>query len=351
MSGSTSQLYSVGGHSSPAIDAQPSHSISAQPSHAVTTTPSTFLNDVLKGLSSPQKSLSSKYFYDETGDRLFQRIMECDDYYLTRCEMEIFREHSAELAQPLNIHSGAFDLIELGAGDGTKTRHLLDYLHHQVADFRYLPVDISGHILDVLSQNLATTLPGVDVEPQQGDYFDALASICQTSERRKVLLFLGSNIGNMTVEECSTFCQRLASMMSPGDMLITGFDLKKDPRTVLRAYDDSDGITREFNLNLLRRINEELQADFDLTGFEHYQTYDPGSGACRSYLISQREQTVTIGGQRILFLRHEPLFMEVSRKFSRRDIGDLATESGFSQVAEVCDRKGWFMNAIWKRNA
>ena len=343
MPGSTPQLHSVDVHSSLSHDTR-----SSRPE---TTKEPTFLCDVLKGLKSPQKSLSSKYFYDETGDRLFQRIMECDDYYLTRCEMEIFRDHSADLAQPLNIHGGAFDLIELGAGDGTKTRHLLDYLHRQVADFRYLPVDISGHILDVLTQNLAATLSDITVMPHQGDYFDALERICQTSDRRKVLLFLGSNIGNMTVEECSTFCQRLASMMSPGDMLITGFDLKKDPRTVLRAYDDSDGITREFNLNLLRRINEELHADFDLTGFEHYQTYDPGSGACRSYLISQREQTVTIGGQRILFLRHEPLFMEVSRKFSRRDIGDLATESGFSQVAEVCDRKGWFMNAIWKRKA
>jgi len=343
MPGSTPQLHSVDVHSSLSHDTR-----SSRPE---TTKEPTFLCDVLKGLKSPQKSLSSKYFYDETGDRLFQRIMECDDYYLTRCEMEIFRDHSADLAQPLNIHSGAFDLIELGAGDGTKTRHLLDYLHRQVADFRYLPVDISGHILDVLTQNLAATLSDITVMPHQGDYFDALERICQTSDRRKVLLFLGSNIGNMTVEECSTFCQRLASMMSPGDMLITGFDLKKDPRTVLRAYDDSDGITREFNLNLLRRINEELHADFDLTGFEHYQTYDPGSGACRSYLISQREQTVTIGGQRILFLRHEPLFMEVSRKFSRRDIAELATESGFSQVAEVCDRKGWFMNAIWKRKA
>ena len=343
MPGSTPQLHSVDVHSSLSHDTR-----SSRPE---TTKEPTFLCDVLKGLKSPQKSLSSKYFYDETGDRLFQRIMECDDYYLTRCEMEIFRDHSADLAQPLNIHSGAFDLIELGAGDGTKTRHLLDYLHRQVADFRYLPVDISGHILDVLTQNLAATLSDITVMPHQGDYFDALERICQTSDRRKVLLFLGSNIGNMTVEECSTFCQRLASMMSLGDMLITGFDLKKDPRTVLRAYDDSDGITREFNLNLLRRINEELHADFDLTGFEHYQTYDPGSGACRSYLISQREQTVTIGGQRILFLRHEPLFMEVSRKFSRRDIGDLAIESGFSQVEEVCDRKGWFMNAIWKRNA
>jgi len=343
MPGSTPQLHSVDVHSSLSHDTR-----SSRPE---TTKEPTFLCDVLKGLKSPQKSLSSKYFYDETGDRLFQRIMECDDYYLTRCEMEIFRDHSADLAQPLNIHSGAFDLIELGAGDGTKTRHLLDYLHRQVADFRYLPVDISGHILDVLTQNLAATLSDITVMPHQGDYFDALERICQTSDRRKVLLFLGSNIGNMTVEECSTFCQRLASMMSPGDMLITGFDLKKDPRTVLRAYDDSDGITREFNLNLLRRINEELHADFDLTGFEHYQTYDPGSGACRSYLISRREQTVTIGGQRILFLRHEPLFMEVSRKFSRRDIGDLAIESGFSQVEEVCDRKGWFMNAIWKRNA
>ena len=320
------------------------------PLTADTDLPSSFLDDVISGLTSPQKSLSSKYFYDETGDRLFQRIMECEDYYLTRCEMEIFRDFTADLAVPLNIHQSAFDLIELGAGDGTKTRHLLDYLERQRADFRYLPVDISGHILEVLAQNLENTLPSVNVVPTQGDYFDALQRICETSERRKILLFLGSNIGNMTVEDCSTFCQRLSSMMNPGDMLVTGFDLKKDPKTVLRAYDDHEGLTREFNLNLLRRINEELNADFDLSCFEHYQTYDPGSGACRSYLISQCEQTVTIAGERILFRRHEPLFMEVSRKFSHADIEALAGESGFSQISEVCDRKGWFMNAVWLKN-
>jgi len=264
--------------------------------------------------------------------------------------MEIFRDFTADLARPLNIHQGAFDLIELGAGDGTKTRHLLEFLNKRAADFRYLPVDISGHILDVLTQNLSVTLPDVEVYPCEGDYFDALQRICRISERRKVLLFLGSNIGNMSIEDCSTFCCRLASMLDPGDLLVTGFDLKKDPRTVLRAYDDSDGITREFNLNLLRRINEELQADFDLSAFEHFQTYDPGSGACRSYLISQQEQTVTIAGERILFRRHEPLFMEVSRKFSHSDIDALARENGFTQISEVCDSKGWFMNAVWERN-
>lgn len=309
-----------------------------------------FLNDVLSGLTQPQKKLSSKYFYDETGDSLFQQIMRCEDYYLTRCEMEVFRESAADLLSALDIHQQEFDLIELGAGDGVKTRHMLRYLSEEGADFRYLPVDISAHILEVLCEGIQQNLTGVKIRPFEGDYFDALSRIDDFSQRRKVLLFLGSNIGNMPVEDCQTFCIKLAEHMNTGDVLITGFDLKKDPRTILRAYDDSDGLTRDFNLNLLRRINNELGADFDLNGFEHYQTYNPLNGACQSFLISQREQNIRIAGQVISFEQHEPVFMEVSRKFSLSDIDDLATTTGFTPVKHCSDSKGWFVNAVWTKN-
>jgi len=308
-----------------------------------------FLEDVWQGLAQPQKALSSKYFYDTAGDHLFQRIMHCDDYYLTRCEMEVFREKARDLIAALSVHDTAFDLVELGAGDGIKTRHLLRYLADEQSDFRYLPVDISGHILDVLCTGLQQNLAEVDVLPFQGDYFDALGEITRVSERRKVILFLGSNIGNMTVEDCHTFCQRLHDHMQPGDLLITGFDLKKNPRTILKAYDDSEGLTRAFNLNLLRRINDELNADFVLDNFEHYQTYNPVSGACQSYLISQKDHTVTVAGRRISFTEHEPIFMEVSRKFSPSDIDELAEASGFLSLHHCTDSKGWFANAVWMK--
>ena len=309
----------------------------------------TFLNDVLRGLAQPQKALSSKYFYDETGDHLFQRIMRCDDYYLTRCEMEVFREKANELVSELNIDGAEFDLVELGAGDGIKTRHLLRYLSEANADFRYLPVDISGHILDVLCAGIQQNISGIDIHPFEGDYFAALGEIDRFSQRRKIVLFLGSNIGNMPVEDCHTFCLRLGEHMHPGDLLITGFDLKKDPRTILKAYDDSEGLTRDFNLNLLHRINHELGADFKLDSFEHYQTYNPVSGACQSYLISQKSQTVTIAGHRVAFEKHEPIFMEVSRKFSLAEVDNLAVTTGFSPLKHCMDSKGWFVNAVWMK--
>ena len=154
----------------------------------------------------------------------------------------------------------------------------------------------------------------------------------------------------MPIEDCHTFCLRLGEHMHPGDLLITGFDLKKDPRTILKAYDDSDGLTREFNLNLLRRINGELGADLRLENFEHFQTYNPVSGACQSYLISQKNQTVSIAGRSISFEKHEPVFMEVSRKFSLTEVDDLAVTTGFSPVKHCLDSKGWFVNAVWMKN-
>lgn len=307
-----------------------------------------FLNDVVVGLSKKQKELSSKYFYDAEGDLLFQQIMASEDYYLTRCEEDIFRNKTSELTQEITKPGTPFDLIELGAGDGSKTIYLLKDLIDQGVDFDFFPIDISKNILDILSQNLQSSLPELSTYPTEGDYFEALREIVTVSHKRKVVLFLGSNIGNMSSVESLEFCRHLSNSLAPGDLVIMGFDLKKNPATILRAYTDSEGITSKFNLNLLNRINRELGGDFNLDQFEHYQSYDPVLGACKSYLVSLSDQKVTIGDQVFSFKENEPVYMEVSLKFSPEEIEELADRSGFRVLANCYDSKKWFVDAIWE---
>ncbi len=309
---------------------------------------SQFYEDVIKGLKAEKKHLSSKYFYDEQGDILFQKIMNCEDYYLTRAEMSIFQKDASKLADGIKANKSAFDLIELGAGDATKTVHLLKHLNEQNVDFQYLPIDISSYILEVLENNLLQTIPNLTVLPIQGDYFEALQRASEISSNRKVLLFLGSNIGNMSPEDSIAFCKKLSQKLNCGDRLIIGFDLKKNPSTVLKAYNDSEGFTSQFNLNLLTRINRELEGNFNIENFEHYQTYDPETGACKSYLVSLKNQMVTIGSEIISFTKNETIFMEVSQKYSLNEIEEIAFKSGFKPISNCFDENQDFVDAIWE---
>jgi len=306
-----------------------------------------FLEDVLAGLRQHPKHLQSKYFYDQKGDRLFQEIMALPEYYLTRCEMDIFENKTAELASGIRSDQTPFDLIELGAGDASKSMHLIRYLKEQGTDFRYMPIDISGNILSVLEQKLQDSIPNLDIQSLEGEYFDMLYKASLLSSRRKVILFLGSNIGNMELEEAYRFCFELRKNLNKGDVVLIGFDLKKEPNTILNAYNDTKGVTASFNLNLLERINKELEADFIITQFEHYETYDPLTGACRSYLISLQEQQVKIGEHVFHFAANEPVYMEVSQKFSIEDTEKMAAQSGFQPHGRIMDNREWFVDVFW----
>jgi L-histidine N-alpha-methyltransferase len=309
-----------------------------------------FLNDVLTGLQSDPKHLSSKYFYDKTGDELFQKIMAMPEYYLTRCELDIFKNKTSELAEAIRSDEQPFDLIELGAGDAMKSTYLLKYLSEKRADFTYMPIDISGNILSVLENNLKDKLPEINIKTLEGEYFQMLKKAMKLSSRRKVILFLGGNIGNMTSKEAEKFCTSLHQLLNSEDIVLIGFDLKKNPFTVLNAYSDKSGITAEFNLNLLTRINRELGGNFDIEQFEHYESYDPITGACRSFLISLKNQQVKIEEETIDFAENEVIDMEVSQKFSKSDIEYLAEKSGFSISRNISDSKEWFIDSIWKVN-
>jgi dimethylhistidine N-methyltransferase len=311
-----------------------------------------FYKEIMEGLRSEQKYLPSKYFYDEAGDRLFQDIMKCDEYYLFDCEHEIFSTRPAELSAAISRYDDCFDLIELGPGDCTKSGYLLKHLVTQGVAFNYLPVDISTHIIEYLKVELGKRVPGLQMTGLNGDYGDMLGRATAISGNRKVVLFLGSNLGNMLPVQALSFSRKLRSYLQPGDMAVIGLDLKKDPRTILAAYNDKKGITREFNLNLLTRINRELNANFNRANFEHYPTYDPATGSCKSYLVSLTDQVVYISGtngaEMINFKKGETIFMEVSQKYTTHEIAEMAQQAGFKATGHFQDSKGWFVNALWE---
>ena len=309
----------------------------------------TFYNEVINGLRAEHKYLSSKYFYDETGDKLFQQIMACPEYYPTRCEMEIMQHQSGEMARLFTEDSSDFDLVELGPGDATKSWFLLRQLQKDQASFTYYPIDISSNVISWLENRLPVTLPEIRLQGLNGEYMEKLKQVNTFSSKRKIVLFMGANIGNMTVQQATLFCRQLHDQLRPGDLLLIGFDLKKHPKIILDAYNDRQGITRAFNLNLLTRMNRELDADFNIERFEHYPVYDPGTGACRSYLISLVEQDVHIGDKIISFEENEAINMEISQKYSLGETESMAAQSGFEPVHTFFDGKRWFADTLWRR--
>jgi dimethylhistidine N-methyltransferase len=311
---------------------------------------SQFASDVLEGLTSEPKHLSSKYFYDDEGSRLFQEIMKLPEYYLTGCELEIFEQQREDILRAFANGSNRFDLIELGAGDGTKTAVLVSHFLERGADLTYSPIDISLQALDDLTARFSAEFPALKMSAKQGDYFQILKSLKNGGGRRKVLLFLGSNIGNFTHEQSVEFFRSLRAVMDDDDLLFIGFDLLKDPHVIVRAYDDERGVTAEFNLNLLRRINRELGADFDLGKWSHYAIYRPVQCAARSFLISRENQTVHIEAlnRSFEFGQWEAVFMEVSQKYSLSMIEDLARESGFAVKQNFFDTRNYYCDSLWK---
>ena len=304
-----------------------------------------FEKDVDFGLSSENKTLPSKYFYDKKGDELFSQIMNLPEYYLTRAEDEIFEEQTQKIISSLGLQKHTkFELIELGAGDGTKTKKLLRSLLQNNFQFDYLPIDISQNALDQLEASLLKELPLLKVKKQQGDYFEILETL-KDSHHPKVILFLGSNLGNMTDEEAGGFIYQLGANLKVNDKLFLGVDLIKSKDVVLPAYNDQSGITREFNLNLLHRINTELNGDFHLPSFDHTE------GIARSSLTSKQDQIVQIGkkGKSYHFKKGEKINTEISRKYNDEIINSILKNTDFKIERKLMDSKKYFADYIIKR--
>ena len=318
---------------------------------ANTTEQEEFTNDILEGLKSDPKTLPSKYFYDKRGDKLFQQIMQLDEYYLTNAEYQILEQNAAELLQHFTSENATFNLIELGAGDGYKTKVLLRHFLQQKTAFTYVPIDISENAINTLSGNISKELPDLTIKPLVMDFFQGLDFLGKQKTERKVVLFLGSSIGNFPHEDAQQLLAELHKRLSPGDLLLTGFDLRKDPEKILAAYNDSDGVTREFNLNLLDRINHESGADFNRESFIHYPIYDPLAGEARSYLISTKKQEVYFPQQETIIHLDawEAIHTEVSRKYSIKQTDKIAREAGFVPLKHFTDPGNLFLDALWQK--
>ncbi|MFO7720538.1 MAG: L-histidine N(alpha)-methyltransferase [Gillisia sp.] len=311
---------------------------------------SAFEEDVYKGLTSNPRYLLSKYIYDKKGDKLFQDIMNLPEYYLTNCEFEILRKHTAEIAEKFTGHQG-FDLIELGAGDGKKTKLLLQYLVDQNLDFNYLPVDISLNVLEELEKSLKSEIPKVPIKIQQGTYFETLEKLSMFNTRKKVILVLGSNIGNLLHENAIDFLKHIQEAMSTEDMLFIGFDQKKHPQKILDAYNDASGVTEAFNKNLLVRINAELGGDFNPDQFLHWETYNPETGTAKSFLVSKIDQDVHIKGLdlKIHFDPWQTIHTEISQKYDDAVVEWLAEKAGLSVTDYFMDENNYYKNYIFRK--
>ena len=309
---------------------------------------SRFALDVLYGLSSSPKRLPSKYLYDDRGSALFAKITSLPDYYPTGCEKEILENHATDLARIMS--AAPFDLVELGSGDGHKTQVLLQAFQAAGCDFRYVPIDISEAAVRGLIDTLSSRHPRLEVEGLVSEYFTGIEWLGRLQDRPTLVLFAGSNIGNFSRPEANVFLRTLWNGMNEGDRLLVGFDLKKDIEVMLRAYNDPQGVTREFNLNLLDRINRELGGDFDPDKFRFYSTYEVAEGSMNSYLVSLDRQNVFVEtiGQVFQFEAWEPLQTEYSYKYLESDIDMMARVTGFEITDRFYDSRRFFTNSLWR---
>lgn len=306
-----------------------------------------FENEVNKGLSSSPKYLPTKYFYDAKGSALFQEIMHLAEYYLPACEREIINQSSAKLGAEISEYCSQVDIVELGAGDGVKTVELIKAFKPLFQHIDYYPLDISKAILEENKKNVLAEIPDLSIQALAGNYFETLAKL-PSSDQKRLILFMGANIGNYIPEKAIKFIEFLKENSRESDLLLIAFDLKKDPDKVLNAYNDPKGITASFNLNLLTRINRELAGNFKVDQFKHFPSYDPISGVCKSHLVSLKEQTVSIGSKNYSFKAFEAIQTEVSIKYDLSEIKDLAKKTGIKLINHYPDAKNYYTLALFQ---
>ena len=308
-----------------------------------------FAKDIFLGFMRTQKILRSKYMYDTIGSRIYEEIMELDEYYLVKAEYNSLENSKQQLAELFSTKK--VNLIELGAGNGYKTKILLKSMMEKNIDLRYTPVDISEGAMSELIDSLNTEFPTLKAEGLVADYFDALEYLegHREPDVHNVVLFLGSNIGNFDFDDAVDFIFSLWRSLQIGDFVFMGFDLRKDIDTMIAAYNDKKGVTSRFNLNVLERINRELGGDFDISKFRHYEPYNVNTGAMESYLISLEDQVVNIKkiDRAFHFKKWEPIFMEHSYKYSKEDIVNLASITGFRVEGFFYDDNEYFVNSLW----
>jgi dimethylhistidine N-methyltransferase len=291
---------------------------------------------VCDGLSRANKTLPCRYFYDETGSEIFEEICELPEYYLTRAEHEILRDRADDIA---NAFEGPTTLVELGSGSSTKTRELIEAFLKCHGALKYVPLDISRSMLEESANELLGDYPALEIFAIAAEYARGLARIRQEEKSRKLIVFLGSSVGNFSRDDAAEFLREVRATMRPDDRLLLGIDLRKAPDVLERAYDDSAGVTARFNMNILSRINAELDGDFDLEAFTHRAVVDEDIGRVEMHLVSQVSQRVRIGtlDLNVNFEAEESIHTENSYKYSHREIDDLASAAKLQRVAQWFD--------------
>ena len=306
-----------------------------------------FMKDINSGLSSSPKHLSSKYFYDTKGSQIFQEITRLDEYYLTRSEIEILERIKNIL--PDLVGKNEVDIVELGVGDGRKTKIIINSFLDKKVKVNFFPIDISAEAMHLLEGNISES-SNLNIHAIVAEYIEGMHFAREHSRNRQVVLFLGSNIGNFSKKESQNILKKIKSILKKDDFLLIGFDLKKDIDFMTRAYSDHEGVTAKFNFNLLKRINLELGGDFVIENFQHKAIYNPELGAMESYLISLKDQVVSISDLKKKFHleAYEPIHLEFSFKYLEKDIQDLSVYGGFKRIGNFKDGKKYFIDSLWQ---
>src|SRR5579871_1374571 len=300
-------------------------------------------DDVLQGLSTTPKQLSPKLFYDAEGSRLFEQITELEEYYPTRTERSIFEAYADEIIEQAQQAGNNLSLIELGAGSARKTSILIQALCRKQMLVKFCPIDVSSSALREAVSSLNGQFPNLRVRPIVADYSQPLTQL-SSLPGRKLVLFIGSSIGNFEPEEATAFLQRQRSSLRPGDALLLGFDMAKDAEVLHRAYNDAKGVTAQFNKNVLARVNRELGGSFELDTFEHVAFWSPERSRIEMHLESLSKQNVWVHDLRKTFgfAAGERIHTENSYKFTRESIAELLRRSGLTKERAWNDPLQWF---------
>jgi len=316
-----------------------------KPNKASTTV--TFAEEICKSLQEPKKSISPKFFYDENGSKIFDEICSLPEYYPYNSETEILQTLEKKLLPYL---SNEFHLVELGSGSSVKTRLLIDILFKSQKHLQYFPIDIS-EILDQSAKNLCADYPNLTVTGVVDTFENGLDFIEHYDDKPNLITFLGSSFGNFNHNEGMKFLQKINNLMKSDDLFLIGLDLKKDQNVLHSAYNDSQKTTAKFNLNVLKRINDELGADFNLENFEHHAIYDEEKGRIEMYLRSLSEQSITIpkSDLSVTFSKNELIHTENSHKFSIHQINSFLKESNFEKLEIWFDSKNYYSLVLAKK--
>lgn len=296
--------------------------------------------DAIQGLSQDRKTLPPKYFYDAYGSQLFEQICEQPEYYPTRTEDSILNQYAAEIARM----TGVCELVELGSGSSTKTRRLLDAYQALTDSLHYIPIDVSGSILTESAQQLLQDYPNLQIQGLVGSYEEALVELERTPAPSRMVCFLGSTLGNLNAQECDRFFDHILDALHIGEYFLLGVDLQKPKDILEAAYNDAQGVTAEFNLNMLEHLNQRFGGNFERQNFEHWAFYNQELNQIEMHLRCLNPHTVELAGLnfQVKFIAGETIRTEISRKFNIQTVQAELAKKGLKPIAAWTDPKQWF---------